>query len=70
MTAQEVKDIISASGKKVIKVEITTKSGKKYKQSLRINPQGILCIGQYKSNFPNYLIYDSVTDNWSSIKIC
>lgn len=70
MTTQEIKkDILNDEKNKVVNVKITTKSGLSKKQSLRINDLDILCIGNYKSKFPNYLINDVITDKWESIKI-
>ena len=70
MTTQEIKkDILNDEKNKVVNVKITTKSGLSKKQSLRINDLDILCIGNYKSKFPNYLINDITTDKWETIKI-
>lgn len=69
MTAEEVKQLVIDSGKNIVNVQVTTKTGLKQKQSLRINAHEQLCIGGYKSKFPNYIIGDVVTDKWESIKI-
>lgn len=70
MTTQEIKENILGNEKgKIVNVKITTKSGLSKKQSLRINDLNILCIGSYKSKFPNYLLNDNVTEKWESIKV-
>lgn len=70
ITTQYIKENILGNEKgKVVNVKITTESGLTKKQSLRINDLNILCIGAYKSKFPNYLINDIITSKWKSIEI-
>lgn len=68
MTTDDIRKIIKDSGKKVINVSITTQSDKVFRQSLRINDRNQLCIGSYKSSFPNYIISDNTITNWKNIK--
>lgn len=70
MTTNEIKtNILNNEKSKVVNVKITTKSGLTKKQALRINNLGILCIGNYKSAFPNYYLNDNVTEKWDKVEI-
>lgn len=70
MNIEDIRKLIREnSANNVVNAKITTQSGKQFKQSLRINPLNQICIGSYKSKFPNYIITDSTTDNWVKIEV-
>lgn len=70
MKAEDVKKILDTTNNKSKKVVITSNSGKEYKMRLRINPMGMLCIGNENSKSVNYIIGDSVTENWKDVRLC
>lgn len=69
MTANEVVKILEEAGKKSSNVLIKSKSGKEFKQKVRLGVGNMLCIGNYNSKCPNYRIGDTVTDNWGSMEL-
>lgn len=70
MSTDEIRKIIKDGSKNnTINARITTKSGKQFKQALRINSLNQLCIGSYKSKFPNYIINELTTENWVKVEI-
>lgn len=69
MLEADIKQILKDAGKTCSNVEIETESGLKVKQKLRVNDLGLLCIGKYKSKFPNYLVNLNVVSKWKSVKI-
>lgn len=69
MKVDEVKELVKASGKSVVNVRITSHKGFQAKQSLRIDAHDTLCIGGYKSKFPNYKIGENLTEKWAKIEI-
>ena len=69
MLEADIKEILKDAGMTSSNVEIETESGLKFKRKLRINDLGLLCIGEYKSKFPNYLVNLNVASKWKSVKI-
>lgn len=69
MNTDDIKKIIKDGSKnEITNVKITTKSGKQFKQALRINSLNQLCIGNYKSKFPNYIISELTIENWDKVE--